>query len=478
MSLVISGATILDGVADRAIEGRSILIEGARIRAIGRPDEIGSPAGAKVIDARGKYLIAGLMNANVHLLSDVRLEVLARYIDRYEELIAEAAQVALKNGVTTVFDTWGPRRYLTAVRDRIEAGELPGSRIFLAGNIVGFDGPFSADFFEKAAEVASATLVKRIDAIWVEGVGRHLMWLTPEEVARHVREHIAKGIDFVKYGSNQHGSDPGAFLAFSPQAQAAIVGEAHQAGITAQAHTHTVEGLRIAIEAGCDLIQHANLTGPVAIPETTLDGICERKVGAVIFPYTERGLNWIDRNSSAAVRKYLQAADLNARSLIRCGARILLATDGSVFAPEAVSDPKWGRWLAEESVGLLPMDTGHFYWLRAMEEKGFAPMEMLKAATRNVAVAYGKDKDLGTLEPGKIADLLILDRDPLQSAENYRSIHLIVKEGVAVDRDVLPLKRILTPSMELPPEEEAARASSSASNAGVPTWPMCMCGRA
>src|SRR4029077_7001397 len=100
----------------------------------------------------------------------------------------------------------------------------------------------------KAPEAASAPFAKRINAIWVENTGRHLMWLTPEQVAQEVRAYIGKGIDFVKYASNDH--SPGAFLAFSPQVQAAIVREAQRARLTAQAHTTTVEGLRIAIEAG------------------------------------------------------------------------------------------------------------------------------------------------------------------------------------------------------------------------------------
>src|SRR5687768_8261849 len=108
MSLVISGATLINGLADRPIEGHSIWIEGGRIKAIDRRDALGVPPGAKLIDARGKYVIPGLMNANVHLLNDIRLENLARYRDRYEDLIVEAAQVALKGGLTTVFDTWGP----------------------------------------------------------------------------------------------------------------------------------------------------------------------------------------------------------------------------------------------------------------------------------------------------------------------------------------------------------------------------------
>src|SRR6185437_16828202 len=444
MSLLICGATILDGVAESPLEDGSIWIENGRIRAIGRGLDSavgGASPPARTLDARGKYIIPGLMDANVHLLADVRLENLARYTGQYEDLIAEAAQVALKGGLTTVFDTWGPRRHLLNVRDQINAGVLPGSRIFFAGNIIGFDGPFSPDFFPKAIEVASSAWAHRINALWVENVGRHLMWLPPEQVAAEVRAYLGKGIDFIKYASNDHA--PGAFLAFSPQAQAAMIEEAHRAGMTAQAHTTSVEGLRIAVEAGCNLIQHANITGPVPIPESTLELLASRKTGAVVFPLTQRRLEWFLEKADAATRCMYSALDINTHALIRSGAPLLMAWDSHLLAPEASSDPVW-FWAKPSEDSPHVLGQGHFAWFKAMEEKGCAPMQMLKAATRNIAVAYGKDKDLGTLEPGKLADLVILNKDPLRSAANYRSIDLVIKEGVMVDRDKLPLKPVLT----------------------------------
>jgi imidazolonepropionase-like amidohydrolase len=473
MSWVISGATIIDGVADRPIEGQSLWIEQGRIKAIGAPHEIGAAPEVTVMDARGKFVIPGLMNANVHLLCDVRLENLARYTGRYEELIAEASQVALKNGLTTVFDTWGPRRFLMAVRDRINAGDIPGSRIFCAGNIIGLDGPFSPDFFPKAETAASATLVNRINAIWVENVGRHLMWMTPEQVAHQVRTYINRGIDFVKFASNDH--YPGAFLVFSPPVQAAIVEEAHRAGITAQAHTMSVEGLRIAIEAGCDLIQHANNTGPVSIPETTLELLAKHQTGAVVFPYTQRRLEWLLKNKTSKEPAAWHTSDINARNLIRCGAPLLLATDAALFAPEALKDPVYARWLGNdvEEGSLFDLATGHFYWLRAMEEKNCRPMDMLKAATRNIAVAYGKDKDLGTLEVGKIADMILLDANPLLSVDNYRSIHTVIKDGAPVDRDALPVTPVLTRPLE-PPSDEESTYVPFFSGSKFPPCPTCL----
>ncbi len=454
--LLISGATIIDGNGAAPIENGTIFIDGGRIVSVGRGSS--APGGARKIDARGKYVIPGLMNANVHLFgAATNLERLMRHVDHYEDIIIESAQMALKNGLTTVFDTWGPRRFLMGARDRINAGQAQGSRIFCAGNIIGFDGPFSQDFNAKAAEVASSSVARRINAIWVENVGRHLMWLTPDEVAKEVRAYIAKGIDFIKYGSNEHfGTSAGAFLAFSLEQQKAMVGEAHRAGITAQAHSMSVEGLRLAVDAGCDLITHCNVSGPVAIPQSTLESMARRNTGAVIFPWTDSGLKWIKDNVSDREWMIWQSTDINARNMIKAGLLLMLANDGTLYPPEARTDTtrakSWGS--APEDMSLISLSGGHFYWLKAMEEKGCPPMEMLKAATKNIAVAYHKDKDLGTLEKGKIADLLILDKDPLQSAENYKSIDTVIKDGAVVDRDVLPMNPIFTKPADPPAEEE------------------------
>jgi imidazolonepropionase-like amidohydrolase len=302
------------------------------------------------------------------------------------------------------------------------------------------------------------------------------MWLTPEQVAQEVRAYIGKGIDFIKYGSNEHyAASGGAFLAFSPRTQAVMVEEAHRAGITAQAHTMSVEGLRIAIEAGCDLIQHANITGPVPIPETTLDLMATRGTGAVVFPFTKHAFDWLMENGSDMTRTSNMASDNNARNLIRSGAPLLLANDGAILAPEVQSDPMFTRlWGGSLGDSLYSLATGHFYWLKAMEEKGCPPMEMLKAATRNIAVAYRKDKDLGTLEEGKIADVLILNKDPLQAAENYRSIEMILKDGVPVNRDILPEAPILTRPMDPPAEEESSYVPFLLGRGTFPACPVCV----
>ncbi|MBB4685735.1 amidohydrolase family protein [Amycolatopsis jiangsuensis] len=479
MALLLTGATVIDGVSEEGVSDRAILTENGRIVAIGRAADLSIPADTETIDFSGKFIIPGLLNANVHLLVSALLETLIRYEGRYEELITEAAQVALKSGMTTVFDTWGPRGPLMAVRDRIDRGLVPGSRIRCAGNIIGFEGPFSDDFNKRIPGVGSTHFVDRVNATWVENTGRHLMWLTPEAVGEEVRTYLGRGIDFVKYASNEHGgSSAGAFIQFSERTQRVIVEEAHRAGVTAQAHAQSVEGLRMAIEAGCDLIQHCNMTGPTEIPRETLELFAQGNCGAVVFPLTDNGLNILKESISDYEWTIWKASDTNVRNLISSGATILLANDGGILAPEVMKEPMIkGTWNGlPEDEGLGRLATGHFVWLRAMEEKGMSPMALLHAATRNIAEAYQVDDDLGTLEAGKVADMVVLDEDPLQSAKNYQSIHAVIKDGAVVDLDALPEQALLT--ADLPPalEEEAHYKEFLHHGERLPGCPSCMNG--
>jgi imidazolonepropionase-like amidohydrolase len=358
--------------------------------------------------------------------------------------VEEAAQITLRSGVTTVFDTWGPLESLTKARDRINRGEAAGSRLFAGGNIIGLGGPLSVDFFGAGGLLGPDT-VQRINHQFEQGVGSDLLWLTPEDVRRRVRDYVENsGIDFLKYAASGHGRLR-QFIAFSAPAQRAIVEEGHRAGLSVQAHTMTVESLRMEIEAGADLLQHPNLTGPEPIPEPLLETIVRRALPCAVLVHTERRHAWVAENESEFYRTLVvnETMDRNNRRLIDAGARLLLTTDGFVSGARARSHP------ATKTIftGVDPphtLGTSHFLWLEAAVERGMAPMDALLAATRNVAEAYGQGAELGTLEPGKRADLLILDANPLADVRGYRDIRDVMKDGVVVDRDALPARPIVT----------------------------------
>jgi imidazolonepropionase-like amidohydrolase len=443
----IVGATVLDGTGGPPVKDATVLIEGERIVSVTSDvsnPERAVPEDTEVISAPGRYVIPGLMDANVHLFAGIVPDLLLEYEDRYADLVEEAAQVTLRAGVTTVFDTWGPLAPLRAVRDRINRGDVIGSRMFIAGNIIGFDGPLSPDFYS-AGNLFGPETTARINLQWEAGVGRELMWLTEAGVRAKVRDYVEKsGIDFVKYAASGHKEMQ--FITFSEPVQRAIVEEGHRVGVTVQAHTTSVESLRMALEAGVDLLQHGDLTGPEPMPDETLEAIVAERLPVAALACTDNYSAWVRRHGSEALGTLVhnKTKDDNQCRLIRAGARLLLTTDGLVAGPRRLNHPlvrpNWKGSVDHP----LQLGESHFRWLQAIIERGMTPMNALLSATRNIAEAYGQAADLGTLEPGKRADLLILDADPLADVRNYRRIEAVLKDGTVIDRDALPTCRIIT----------------------------------
>ena len=215
----IVGGTIIDGTGGAPIEHGVLVIQQQRIIAVG-DSSIAIPKGAKRVNATGKYVIPGLMDANVHLVLDTEPLTLARYEDRLDELALEAAQSSLKGGVTTVFDTWGPRVSLIKVRDAINEDRAIGSRIYLAGNIVGLGGPLSRDFWgSMVTGPAVDSFAMRINPLWQEDVGPELLGMSPEDVRNHIHAYVRRGINFLKYAVTAHSPDSGLSILFSPRIQ-------------------------------------------------------------------------------------------------------------------------------------------------------------------------------------------------------------------------------------------------------------------
>lgn len=456
-TLAIVGGTVIDGRGGAPVGPGVVLSVDGRVAAVGVEGDVPVPPDATVVDAAGKYVVPGLMDANLHLFLNIDLETLIKHEGRYHDIVLEAAQIALKSGQTTVFDTWGPRQALARAREMINRGEAPGSRIYLAGNIIGFDGPLSADFRGQAAQHVSKAFASRTNETWEQGTGRALLWMPPDSVRRVIREYAGKGVDFLKYGASGHVEM--SFVSFSPAVQRAIVEEGRRAGMTVQTHTTSVESFSMAVEAGVDIITHCGISGPTHhLPVEYIRKMVERGVACSVLPITQRRLDALEREApDGTLTPYMRVAKVNHRRLIEAGATLLVSTDAGIENPVLRAE---SETLAADTVDpRVKLGEGHFNAMVALEELGMDPMEILKSATSHVARAYRVDEELGTLEPGKAADMVVLDANPLESARNYRRIHAVIKGGAIVDRDALPTSPRIGSARSRPLSDGRGRAS-------------------
>ena len=462
--IAITGATVIDGNGGPPVPYAVIVLHDDRILAVG--PRVAVPAGAIVLDAKGRFVVPGFIDTNVHLSlyggARDRYETLAKYNPGQDEIVLEAAQLALRHGVTTVRDSYGMLLPLTRVRDRINRRTSIGARILAAGNIVGWGGPYSISFSLTPQAGLTRFQEEMNDAI-VQGAGENLADLTPAELADAIRKYLDKGADFLKFGGTSHFSQP-TYIGFSPQAQKVMVAAAHERGRAAETHSTTIEGLRLSIEAGVDLIQHPEVLSPREMPADLIRTLRDRKVICSMLASTITGEAWAKhlKDRPEAEKKYatpamrpltaagerrkatelgldLETRRRNAQQLIAGGCITTVGTDNYwAAAPEFAIDPKPDT----QSHGI-----GTIIAIEGLVELGMTPGQAITAATRNGALACQRLADFGTIEPGKMADLVILDADPLVDIHNIRKVRSVIVSGRVLDPATLPENRILS----LPP---------------------------
>lgn len=446
-TIVFESASLIDGTGGAPRSGMTVVVTDGRISDVGESGFVAIPDNATRVDLTGKWILPGLLNGNVHLTDSMTMmgpgaiEYLARHEHHLEDVIIEAAQVALKQGVTTVFDTHNAVGPVLAARDRIAAGHDVGARIFAAGNIIGFGGPFSADFFAAASQTASPTFVKRINDQWEAGVGHQLTLLPVREIRARVRDYLDRGVDMLKIGVSDHlpltvGLDR-SYLTFSEHALRVMIEEAHEREIPVLSHTLSLQALQLSVDLAVDVLIHATVTMRQPIDHATIDAILAKDLACGVQTVTDKYRSMLDA-TQAPLAVLVDAA--NEHLLMQAGANIFLSTDAGCTPSDVLDD--LGVVGTDERPWTLGSD--HFDWVRGITEKGMAPMTAIVSATANVARAYNMFDELGSIEPGKVADLLVLNADPLDSIDNLRDIHSVYKAGAEVDRGSLPTRPLVT----------------------------------
>ncbi len=451
--LVISNVTVIDGTGAAPQSHMNVRVENGRLVEIARRPAKTAAADVK-IDGTGKFLVPGFFDNNAHLTvygQPARRDTSAKYGDRNEELALEFAQRTLKAGVTTLVDSYGVLPPSIIVRDRINRGEAVGSRLLLAGNILGWGGPFSITF-SLTKEADLSLFEEKWNDLLAQGMGEDLADMTPEELRAAMDGYLDKGVDVIKYGGTSHFMRP-SLIGFSPRQQTVIVAEAHKRGKPVQTHATSSEGLRLAVEAGIDLIQHPEMMSR-DLPDDLIQLIVSKRTFCGMRANLITGDAWRRHqaqraDAEARIAKMPPAAtsaehwrrmDLlqetfdiqrrNAMRLISAGCRVTPATDSYLGdAPEFRRTVKTAE---------LEPGSGTVLAIEGFVELGMTPMQAIVSATVNGAGAAFRARDLGSIEKGKVADLVLLEADPLADIHNIEKVSAVVARGKMVDLGSLP----------------------------------------
>ena len=392
-ALLIEGATVVDGTGGPPRPGESVLVEGNRIAAVG--PGVAAPDGAPVerIDATGKTLMPGLIDCHCHIsFGEARTQ---EEQDLYTGVESRTLRSAfnlgkvLRAGVTG-FSAPGGSYYIgVALRDAVAAGMLRGPRLTTAGRFITTSNGI-ADFYPTSVGVPES------------GIGT--VANTIDEMRAEVRVQIKNGVDFIKIGDTATGE----WTAFRRDEIAAITEMAHQLGRSVTIHARGSQAVDFAVSAGVDWIMHGDRMTDDVIERLAASGIPLCPTLTLIANLYEWGhLVGVPEHKKDAYKKLL----------IDCAAPALAKAHQAGVAFMAGSDSgfsvtPYGEWHARE-LELL------------MTYAGLSSLDAIRAATANGAVALGLEGEVGTVEAGRIADLLLVDGDPVADI------------GVLQDRDRL-----------------------------------------
>ncbi|GGD63410.1 Xaa-Pro dipeptidase [Lacimicrobium alkaliphilum] len=399
-TLVLKADAMLDVNSGQLIANTLVLIKGNRIHQIGSQGEFSVPADAKVIELSGQTLLPGLMDMHVHLNSDARLhgyKRLAQSLPRKTLTGVTNARKTIENGFTTVRNVGAPGYADIALRDAIAEGELTGPRIFAAGMSLGITGghcdnnllPY--EYKDKAAAVADG----------------------PWQVREKVRMNVKYGADWIKFcatgGVLSKGTKVGA-QQFSQQEMDALVDEANLRGIGVAAHAHGLNGIKTAIRAGVTSVEHASFLDDEAINMALEKGTyLSMDIYTTEYILGEGEKAGILEESLAKERLVGGKQRQSFRNAVNAGVKMVFGSDAGVY-PHGHNARQFSR----------------------MVKYGMTPIQAIQAATINSATMLRQQDKLGSLEQGKLADIIAVPGNPLKDIALLEKVSWVFKEGVLI----------------------------------------------
>jgi imidazolonepropionase-like amidohydrolase len=394
---VLRPGRVLDVRTGELRANQAIVVEADKITQIAPAAEVKAAAGDTTVDLPDATLLPGLIDSHTHLTFDLNsLGYQGLGISTAREALhgARNARRTLDAGFTTVRNL-GARDYADiALRDAINDGDVVGPRILASGPALGITGGHcDENLLPPAFHFQGGGVADGVEA-----------------VQHKVREVIKYGADVIKIcatgGVLSKGDDPNASQ-YTLEEMKAIVADAHRLGRKVAAHAHGAEGVRWASEAGVDSVEHGHLMDDAAI--ATL-----KKNGTYLVPtvflgeYMEKNMDRSDvpEFSKQKMRDVIAAMRQNISKAIAANVKIAFGTDAAVY-PHG-------------------LNAGEFH---VYVKLGMTPLAAIQTATINAADLLGWSKRIGTLEPGKFADIIAVDGDPTKDVTILEHVKFVMKGG-------------------------------------------------
>jgi len=399
--IVVKAGRLVDPDSGTVLTDQTIVIRDHKIAEVGRG--LAVPPGAKMIDLSSMTVLPGLIDCHTHVadgqVGGEPFNVLRKTASQIVLESVTNARKMLQSGFTTVRDV-GTYRALNdvALRDAIARGDIPGPRMYVVGAYITITGGAGA----------MTGQAPDIQLPWDLHYGEAN---SPWEVRQRIRQLAHDGVDVIKVLSTgavlTHGSNPSS-LEFTPEELQAAVDEASHFGLRVAVHAHAAQGIKNAIIAGAASIEHAEMVDD--------EGIALALKHGTYFDmdiYDEECIQEGGKNGTTPADFLQHDAELgqlqrdNFRKSLKAGVKMAFGTDAGV-CPYGTSGKQFAY----------------------MVKYGMTPMQAIQAATSSAADLLGHSKEVGSIKPGKFADLVAVSRDPLQDISVLENVEFVMKDGV------------------------------------------------